>query len=80
MDTRPTGGKTDNTNRLHMKIIKNQKGIKPTSKVVELIAAAIVCLIIVSVVTTLISQAGSATEGCGAMNQWIADSFNIDTC
>jgi hypothetical protein len=62
-----------------MKITR--KGIKPTSKVVELIAAAIVCIIIVSVVTSLISQAGqSATQGCGPMNQMIADSFGIDTC
>lgn len=63
-----------------MKKFKKRKGINPTGRVVQLIAAAVVCLIIVSAVTTLISQAGSATEGCGAMNQWIADSFNIDTC
>ncbi len=63
-----------------MKIFKKRKGIDPTGRVVQLIAAAIVCLIVVSAATTVISQAGSAAEGCGAMNQWIADSFNIDTC
>lgn len=61
--------------------MKIRKGINPTGKTVELIAAAIVALIIVSVVTSIISQAGdAASQGCGPLNQFIADSFNVDTC
>jgi hypothetical protein len=52
-----------------------------TNKVVELLAAAIIAIVITMVIVNLISTAGdAATQGCGPLNQWIADSFNIDTC
>lgn len=60
--------------------MKLRKGINPTGKTVEIIAAAIVTIIIVQAVTMLIGQIGDATGGCGPLNQWIADSFNVETC
>lgn len=51
-----------------------------TNNVVELLAAAIIAIVITMVIVNLISAAGDTTGGCGALNQWIADSFNIDTC
>lgn len=63
------------------RIMKNKrKALLPTGKTVELIAAAIVAIIITMATIKLISWAGQSATECGILDAWVADTLNINTC